>query len=231
VKNFPARATDPHISVNGHITAAELKRHLAETECANGFANRVMFFLVRRSKMLPEGGRPDTNALAELVRRTAHALESARRRSELRRDEQTRQAWAAVYPALSAERLGLLGAVTARAEAHVTRLSLLYALLDGAADIRLEHLKAALALWQYAEASAEWIFGDSLGDAVADQVLQLIRAAGPSGVNRTDMHNALGRHVPAHRLTLALESIQATGRAVVKTVETGGRPAQVWMAS
>ena len=146
------------------------------------------------------------------------------------RDPQCREAWAAVYPELSAERPGLLGAVVARAEAHVTRLSLLYALLDQSAEVRVDHLAAALALWQYAEASAEWIFGDALGDEVADQVLQLIRTAGPEGVTRTDMHNLLGRHVQAHRLKLALEEIQASGRAVVKNIPTGGRPAEVWMA-
>ena len=55
-KNSPARATDPHVSIIGHITGTELKRLLSETEAANGFANRFMWFCVKRSKLLPEGG-------------------------------------------------------------------------------------------------------------------------------------------------------------------------------
>jgi hypothetical protein len=49
-----------------------------------------------------------------------------------------------VYPSLSAERPGLLGAVTARAEAQCVRLALLYTLLDGKANIEVPHLDAAL---------------------------------------------------------------------------------------
>jgi hypothetical protein len=43
--------------------------------------------------------------------------------------------WATVYGALSASQPGLLGAVTARAEAQTIRLALIYALLDGTAEI------------------------------------------------------------------------------------------------
>ena len=55
-KNSPARATDAHISFVGHITRQENRRLLTETESANGFANRICWLAVRRSKCLPEGG-------------------------------------------------------------------------------------------------------------------------------------------------------------------------------
>jgi hypothetical protein len=55
VKNFPARASDPHISILGHITKTELKSLLTETEVANGYGNRVLWLCVRRSKLLPRG--------------------------------------------------------------------------------------------------------------------------------------------------------------------------------
>jgi len=53
-KNFPAKSTDAHISIIGHITRTELRRLLTETESANGFANRFLWLAVRRSKCLPE---------------------------------------------------------------------------------------------------------------------------------------------------------------------------------
>ena len=52
-KNSPMKATEAHVSIIGHITKAELLRHLTETEAANGFANRFVWLLVRRSKELP----------------------------------------------------------------------------------------------------------------------------------------------------------------------------------
>jgi len=59
-----------------------------------------------------------------------------------------------------------------RAEAQVVRLALIYALLDCAREIRAEHLRAALAIWTYCEASARFIWGDSLGDPTADEILR-----------------------------------------------------------
>jgi hypothetical protein len=55
-KNSPTKATDPHVSLIGHMTTEELRRYLSKTEAANGFANRFLFILVRRSKVLPFGG-------------------------------------------------------------------------------------------------------------------------------------------------------------------------------
>ena len=65
---------------------------------------------------------------------------------------------------------GLTGALTARAEAHTMRLALIYALLDGASSIEVEHLQAALALWDYAARSAEWALGDTTGVPLAEQL-------------------------------------------------------------
>ena len=77
-------------------------------------------------------------------------------------------------PALTEPQAGLAGAVCDRAEAHVVRLALLYALIDQAHEIALEHLDAALALWEYAAASARWVFGDSLGDPLADEIYRAL---------------------------------------------------------
>lgn len=57
-RNNPLTAEGAHISIVGHITAEELKRHLTSTEAANGFGNRFIWMLVRRSKKLHEVGLP-----------------------------------------------------------------------------------------------------------------------------------------------------------------------------
>ena len=53
-----------------------------------------------------------------------------------------------IYQQLSTARPGLVGAATARAEAHTARLALIYALLDLSEHIGLEHLEATLAVWR-----------------------------------------------------------------------------------
>lgn len=226
-KNSPARATDAHISIIGHITMSELRRELHETETANGFANRFLFVAARRSRELPFGGRADTLELSGILRRLAEAVERAREPGEVEMDAEARARWVSVYSRLSAARPGLIGAVTARAEAQVVRLALVYALSEGADAIELRHLDAALAVWAYCAASAAYIFGDALGDRLADAVLASIRAAGAEGISRTDLREEHDRG-HGHRLARALETLAAAGLAHPRRVATRGRPAERW---
>jgi hypothetical protein len=80
----------------------------------------------------------------------------------------------------------LPGAVQGRAAAHVLRLSMLYALVDGTLHIDVSHLLAALALWEYVEASALYIF-DEDDDPKATRLLKALRDAGDKGLSRSDI--------------------------------------------
>jgi hypothetical protein len=178
-KNSPARATDAHISIIGHITKDELRRLLTETESANGFGNRFLWLAVRRSKCLPEGGNIDNENLNDLVKRLHEAIEFARRASEVTRSEGAREMWRIIYPKLSEGKSGLLGAITARAEAQVLRLSAIFALLACSTKIEDEHQRAALLLWSYCDRCARWIFATATGDSRADRILSALRVVGP----------------------------------------------------
>jgi hypothetical protein len=95
---------------------------------------------------------------------------------ELSRDEEATVTWRQVYGTLTRGEPEMVGAIIGRAEAQVLRLSALYAVLDRSRMIRTPHLLAALAFWEYAEASARRIFGDRLGDHVAEVILDALRA-------------------------------------------------------
>jgi hypothetical protein len=229
-KNFPALATNAHISIIGHITIQELLRHLAETEMANGFANRFFWALVKRSKALPDGGQIPDSDLAPLESRLRHAVESARSIDQLRREDEARALWHEVYPQLSEGRPGLSGAICGRAEAQVLRLETLYALLDQSAVKRKEHLQAALALWQYSEASVRYIFGDTLGDPLADEIDRAVRAT-PQGLTKSEMHGLFARHRRADEIDRALGRLFERGRLKREVRKTGGRDAEVILAA
>ena len=149
---------------------------------------------------------------------------------EIGRTEAAWAIWDAVYPELSADRPGMLGAILGRAEAQVLRLALIYALLDRSAFIDAPHLLAALACWQYAEASARFIFGDSLGDPVADEILRALRER-PDGMTRTELMHHFRRHLSSEQIGRAL-SVLSRGAFVTSTTEkTAGRPAERWRAA
>ena len=191
-KNSSVKATGAHISILGHITKDELSRLLNTTEAANGFCNRFLWACVERSKCLPEGGRLDTVDFTPVTRQLGRAVQFAQGTNVLRRDDEARRLWHEAYPTLSEGKPGLLGAIISRSEAQVVRLSCLYALLDQSASIRAEHLRAALALWNYCEASARYIFGERLGDPIADELMNALHQHA-GGMTRTDIGDWFGR--------------------------------------
>lgn len=153
----------------------------------------------------------------------------ARQGSEIRRDPAAREMWAAVYPDLSEGAPGLLGAVTSRSEAQVMRLASLYALGDLSHVVRPDHLRAALAVWEYCEASARFIFGDALGDPMADEILTALRKT-QEGMTRTDLRDYFGRNRDAGTIGRALAILAEHGLATMTPETTGGRPAERWQA-
>jgi hypothetical protein len=145
-RTAPARATNAHVSIIGHITQTELRRYASAIEIANGLLNRFLLLGVRRVRLLPEGGDPHPLKDTGLARYLATVLKHARTTGRVKLAQDTRELWWHTYPTLTHPADGLTGQLTARAEAHTIRLALIYALLDGANTIRPEHLHAALAL-------------------------------------------------------------------------------------
>jgi hypothetical protein len=229
-KHSPLRATNPHISIVGHITIDELRARITRTDMANGFANRFLYALVRRSKLLPHGGHLLEPEIARLGERVKEAVEHAKRIGRVRMTDAAAHKWELLYESLSAEQPGLLGAITARAEAQTIRLAMLYALLDLRDRIDVDHLAAAVAVWEYSEASAAYIFGDALGDPVADEILRALQQAGAAGMSRTDISNLLGRNRSADRIGAALTLLANRRRARMESRTSGGRPTEVWFA-
>lgn len=225
-KGHAIKATDPHIGIVGHVTKNELLRNLTDTEASNGFGNRFVWLAVRRSKELPEPSTPEETAMVTLTTEIRTALQRGRALNQIGRTEAAREAWREVYSDLSADRPGLAGALLGRAEAQVMRLSALYAVLDRQAEIDLIHLKAGLALWQYAEASTRLIFGDSLGDPIADTILRALQASGE--LSDSQVSDLFGRHLPAAKLERGKTALMAAGLAHCVSIETGGRPRIVW---
>jgi hypothetical protein len=226
-KNSPARATGAHISIIGHVTREELLRYLNSTEMANGFANRFLWVCVRRSKCLPDGGNFRIEQHPDLLGRLQDSLTFARCAAEIKRDDMAADMWKEVYPELSRGRPGLLGSIVSRAPAQVLRLSVILALLDSSPLIREKHMLGALALWEYSEASARFIFGDSLGYPDADRILKELRA-NPKGLTRTEIRDLFGRNRSEAELEAALHCLTERSLAIRLMRETGGRAAELW---
>ena len=106
------------------------------------------------------------------------------------------------------------------------RLSVLYAALDRSPEITAVHLLAALAVWHYGQQSAAWVFGDAVGDEVADAILEAVQVKGE--LSRTDIRDLFARHINHARIEQALVFLVNTGRLEWSSEPTGGRPREVY---
>jgi hypothetical protein len=232
VKNNPAKATNAHISIIGNITKEELLRGMLTDEMDNGFANRFLWACSRRSKELPDGGRiweVDFTPLRQAFNRVHGNVKGA-----VTRDAEAGDIWGhdgcsgGVYRDLTRERSGMLGKVCARAAPQVLRLSLIYALLDGSKEIRREHLEAALAIWNYCEASAAYIFGGASGDPTVDAIVGALQTAGTAGMTRTDLYLFFAKHKKSDEILRGLTILHKEGRARFDKEPTAGKPTERW---
>lgn len=227
-KNSPAKATSAHISIIGHIGRDELLRYLTSTEAGNGFGNRFLWFCVKRSKPLPFGGEFQTINIEPLIKMHKDALDFALKAKEITWAEETKPLWAKIYTKLSEGKPGLFGALTARGEAYVTRLCCIYALLDKSLEIEPDHLRAALAIWEYVESSVRFIFQNKIGDPLADEFLAAL-ANRPEGMTRTELSDYTGRHKTSEQITTALEMLLCIGLVRKELIPTEGRTREVWI--
>jgi hypothetical protein len=228
-KNSPERATGALVSIVAHVTPIELRARLNSTEIANGFANRFMFVASKRSRLLPRGGSIPAGVLDDFAALVTGALKQARMRlNEVGMTDQAWELWDERYESLTTRPPGLVGAVTGRAAPIVRRLALIYALMDERPAVHEEHLRAALELWRYVEQTVRWVFGDRLGERIADQCLALLREVGNNGMTRTELRGALGHRVAADRITDGLRHLEEAGLARHVDEPTGGRNRERW---
>ncbi len=216
VKNNPASCAEGLLSLLADTTRTELSVSLSQAERNNGFANRFLWVYVYRTQLLPEGGETiDWTAEAQRLR---DAMEFGRQVGRVFMDKPAHDFWCrTLYPKLEREIPGLVGALTARASAHTMRLALLYALLDKSDHIRIEHLEAAAALWQYCEDSVQTIFGDLLSPEHM-KIMEFLRVHGAATKNNI-IHDCFRGNRKADLIQADLDLLKSREKITVKDVD------------
>jgi hypothetical protein len=167
--------------------------------------------LPQKPKSIPAASLPPEilNSIAEQLERTVGFARSAGR---IVRDTPANEMWETIYYLLSEGRPGLAGGLLNRAEAQVLRLSLIYALMDCSSVIRVEHLQAATAVWDYCEASVRYIFGTKTGDQYADRITEALLESENGYLTDDDIGRLFGGHRTREK-DLALEQALKTKEA------------------
>jgi hypothetical protein len=243
-KTSRATATGAHVSLITGMSREELLEQTGVTDAESGTLNRFLFCCSRRSKLLPEGGHFHKLYKSEVWKgiqtRLASNVDTMEEQVHVSRDTDAAEIWGlneqperGLYKFLSTPRIGLWGAITARAPQMVLRLALIIAAINGHRVIQPEHLSAAEEIWRYCDDSTKYIFGDRMDDQVAIDIMEALRAIAPNGLNRTQIYKIWNGRVKRPDIDRSLLWISHAGIARVERTETtrAGRPSETWYAS
>lgn len=194
-KNNRITASDPHVSIIGHITRDELLKSLKAVENTNGGTNRFLWCCAKRSKSLPFGGNPAGEALMAVYQRLDQAVGWAQMNPGLIGfDSEAAEMWSIVYDELGDIPGGAIGGILSRAEPHVRRIATIFAAMDMSLVVNADHLTAALEIWRYSRDSVRWIFGSqsvSEQETLSDRIFEIVKAS-PEGCMRSEIAAKLG---------------------------------------
>jgi len=227
---MPTRVTGAHICVVGHVTPEELVANCDQSWITNGFLNRFLVVLVRRSRLLPIPEALEGPALDDLARRWRQALDRARVLGRMALTPAGRAWWEEHYAGFLTTEPGKLGAMKVRAAPIVLRLGITYALMAGERGIGPPHLEAGEEVWRYSERSVEYLFGESTGNATADVILRYLRQQ--VQLTKTEIHRLFNRNKEVHEIDAALTVLEQAGLAYRKysAPSTGRGRIETWYA-
>jgi uncharacterized membrane protein (UPF0136 family) len=176
------RSDTHHIAMLGNVTREDIGDGMARIDLKNGFANRILWAgtFTRDQPVTVFDNAIDaplrdslreairwSNALTKpLIGGTTHQMEPAAR--QMLTDAASRYTGG----------VGLAPFLSQRLDTIASRIALVYACLDQSRVIEVIHVEAALAVTDYAMASATWVFPETTGDIRADFVLRHLRVQG-----------------------------------------------------
>ena len=209
-----AGCQEPHISISGDTTRSELVAKMPDGADDNGFGNRFLYTYVYRVQLCPLGG-PEIDWANE-ISKLYDVIHFAQQQGCVGLTSSAKNTWMRMYLQIENNHLpGLAGKMTSRAAAHIRRLALIYAMLDQASSVDVKHLRAAQALWDYAEDSAQFIFnGTTKGQIKLLQWLEKQQQPVTLSNVREDFYQ---KHLKAERVKsivadlVQLKRIQQTG--------------------
>jgi hypothetical protein len=177
---------------------------------------------------------PDyTDKAREHARRWSDAVRTARNTQVLYFDHRAEALWRAEYDLLKfggrpdvPPREGMALDVCSRARVLVPRMALIFAALDGAKVITTAHLEAALAIWDYCERCASYLFSDVTSDPVENVIANALRSKGR--MSRDELRGLFSRHQPSAAIQAALDALAAAGKVRCVKEQTRGRAFEYW---
>lgn len=211
---------NPHISIIGSSTPALTKSTLPIGASTSGDGNRFIWCYTKRHQIIPrppepiewhtviiERGGYSVNLLEYLLDVVKHGKNGGKWRV-VPLVQPAKKFWDALYLRMENDpATDFLGGMTSRAAAHIRRIATILALMDNETAVRVDHLKAAVAIWEYSLDSARYIFTACTLDQA--KILRAAQDAGATGVTGTEVHKLFGNNKTAAWVNAQLKELMA----------------------
>ena len=229
----------PHGSIIGWTTRELLNTFMPIGYDQSGTGNRFLYCQFTRLQLVPRGG-PEINWSMETVKGFRNSVGeeesfvvylyeaklAAQKDQHIPIHANARNYWDSLYLRLEAQkyRTDIVSRLTSRGPAHVRRLATILCLVDRETTIQLNHLKAAMAIWQYGCESVHFILlGCSLDQ---EKIIRLAQKKDPEPITSTDVYDLFGRNKPGEWCKEQIAGLVANGNLV--PVRTIGRQEGSW---
>jgi hypothetical protein len=231
-KNNPIIVEGSHLSLIAHVPPSELKGKLSPGDIENGLVNRFLWARAYLGRLQSNGGCFENvmRSLGPYFEPLIFAVDFARAlKHPYRRDSDAQALWDEIYESLRVRPAGPHGSATARAAALTMRLAMIFAVLERDDEVRLHHLRSAMAVWDYCDQTAKSIFGDGRIDRKMDKLIKAMEHA-VDGMPRKDIsRKVFGAHLSKDELTRLLEAARSSGQLVYTEQTVGCTKRRVWM--
>jgi hypothetical protein len=220
----------------GHTNKDELLATLTDIELSNGFANRILWCATKRRIEMPDAEFLDWKNHSELIEN----LKAVFKQYLANTDEPTRfkrtyaanELWKQLYRKLNSQtHVSFIDGVLVRDTSHLLKLALIYAVLDQSDVIDVAHLNAALAVCDFSQVSARWLFSERTGNRLANTIFWAL-ARTPEGMSRERIiDDVCYRNTTKTQLNQALEALAKNNMARMELRKgVKGRKSEVWFA-
>ena len=236
-KNDPERATGALISLLGHGVPEEIRNRLSAIDAVNGFANRILFIAVQGIGEIaippPLDWLTDHPQIITRLKAIIATFQT-QHMTHLGWTSEGEAAWEEYYRKNRERKFsGLIDPFIRRSLAHTLRWTMGFCVLDGETVMRSEHLQAAISIIEYSERSAQWIFGEKIGDKDADKIFwELDRR--PEGMSLSEIYKEIfGAHHKATEIKMKLQLLREGEFADFRLERSSGakRPTERWFSN
>lgn len=222
------RVTNAHVIIVAHTTSIDYSRLLNAVQAGNGFFSRFLWILVQRPKLAPKPksmGESDIERFRNII---AQRIEFARGLGKMVLGEKAGKLWREIYPELTKDIPGVVGAVVQHSDVLVLRLAMIYALAAGRSMIMKRDMRAAYALVSYSMESARIMFKGTEPITVKEKILQGLRSAPDQEMSRTKISTDIFKgNKPSGVIKKVITEMKGAGLIEITSTKTSGRSKEI----